>query len=83
MIVLLKINGRLQLDEIFELEMLEDGIVKLHTLSNLLDIVISDMNANDVNYITYELFHNGKADLTRFTAEYADEECEIEYELRD
>jgi hypothetical protein len=36
-----------------------------------------------VNYITYELFHNGKADLTRFTAECADEECEIEYELRD
>ena len=77
--VWLKMNGNLQVDEIVEFEVQENGDVILYTPgADMLDIVVHGMESYDIDCKTFELFAEGRCDLRQFTAEYASPEEEEE-----
>ena len=67
--VLLKMNGNLQVDKIYELEVMGDGSVMLWTPEDMLNIIVTGMSDLDIKNATTALLLHGYTDLSQFYAE--------------
>lgn len=75
--VAIKRAGKIQVDEIIEFEVQDNGDVILWTHDEMLDIIVHGMSESDIEKATRELLYDGHANLTMFESEYdeSDEEC--------
>ena len=70
--VLLKMNGNLQVDKIYELEVLKNGRVMLWTSEDMPNIVVTGVSDSAIESLAYELLREGYVDLSKFHAGYTD-----------
>lgn len=75
--VAIKRAGKIQVDEIIEFEVQDNGDVILWTHDEMFDIIVHGMSESDIEKATRELLYDGHANLTMFESEYdeSDEEC--------
>ena len=70
--VLTKIDGSCQVDEIFAMDVFENGATTLYTAEHLMNIKVSGLTSLEHERIARELLVNGYADLSRYTVELFD-----------
>lgn len=83
--VAIKRAGKIQVDEIIEFEVQDNGDVILWTHDEMLDIIVHGMSESDIEKATRELLCDGHANLTMFESEYdeSDEECADDMDPQD
>ena len=90
--VAIKQAGKIQVDEIIEFEVQDNGDVILWTHDEMLDIIVHGMSASDIEKAARELLYDGRTNLTMFESEYAmfeaeydepDEECADDLDTQD
>lgn len=67
--VAIKRAGKIQVDEIIEFEVQDNGDVILWTHDEMLDIIVHGMSESDIEKATRELLYDGHANLTMFESE--------------
>lgn len=80
--VAIKRAGKIQVDEIIEFEVQDNGDVILWTHEGMMDIIVHGMSANDIERATRELLYDGRTNLAMFEAEY-DESNDNEDDMLD
>lgn len=74
--VLIKAEGHIQVDEVYELETFDEYTIKLHTHEDLLDIIVHLPEGSELTSeaVAEQMYEDGFLDLRKFPTELVNSE---------